>query len=754
MADDVTTDVVNAVSIISRLRDRLTFLQTSIPGFRDRVDVEQFRVDLDKVEGIISRLRDRMINLQTSIQGLRDRVVELEGLDPDKIAHRNACSLVAHTALVAEQEAITEVKRLRAVEDKLMAEKNAARADLAAANSQVEELEKASLKDDETIERLRAGLAAAQEEINRLRAKNRPLRSDDFKLTDDYYLAVDMASRTAKHSIAIDEDVKAVEAAAAEIEASVPITVGARPNPVKSSDSLGTETPPWQRAKWDEALSIICNGGDWGRGNNFDHGILGALVIWADKEMDRLAAERNAARRERDSQRARAEAYSRTADELRSELNDAKTEADKLKGERDSFERLFRSVNDAANEKYDEDLDQARRDVHQANIECDRLKAKIERASAKLCDVDDEARLRGWNDTGFLRLWISAVSTTLGLDLHEHRRKARHPDDGSIPSPGVTDRRVNAVSPALLELQQQNERLQARVAELERAYSAECEARAQAHRELSDLNAAIGDRESGEERDSSYAAECRDAAAARDRADRMISAPAASTGDWVSDVDRVLQSETTLAHTEIISALTAELKAALRERDAVRAYCETLRHLLNTRERERETPWVRPTAAAPAENAGGEENPGEVRAWEYAVPTPHGIGRGVTLVPPTSIGWDVMHEADHSTCRPLVFKSANGERQEPSGWLMAEERLWLSETLDQCRKNRDARWDEGDLEGAALVGTTCARLIAILSRSTPPKVKAPTGWTHNDFDRKWIAAILKAGVEIEYGDEV
>ena len=66
-------------------------------------------------------------------------------------------------------------------------------------------------------------------------------------------------------------------------------------------------TPPWQRAKWDEALAIICNGGDWGRGNNFDHGVLGALVIWADKEMDRLTAERDAAIRDRDEARAEVE---------------------------------------------------------------------------------------------------------------------------------------------------------------------------------------------------------------------------------------------------------------------------------------------------------------------------------------------------------------------------------------------------------------------------------------------------------------
>jgi hypothetical protein len=76
----------------------------------------------------------------------------------------------------------------------------------------------------------------------------------------------------------------------------------------------------------------------------------------------------------------------------------------------------------------------------------------------------------------------------------------------------------------------ERESLRARVAELERAYTAECDALAQAHRELSDLAEAVRKRESGEECDHSYAAQCREAAAARDRADRMMPAPAAS--EW------------------------------------------------------------------------------------------------------------------------------------------------------------------------------------------------------------------------------
>jgi hypothetical protein len=50
-------------------------------------------------------------------------------------------------------------------------------------------------------------------------------------------------------------------------------------------------TQPWQKATLNQAVSIIVDGGDWGRGNDMDHGKLGAAVIWADKEIDRLSRE-------------------------------------------------------------------------------------------------------------------------------------------------------------------------------------------------------------------------------------------------------------------------------------------------------------------------------------------------------------------------------------------------------------------------------------------------------------------------------
>ena len=41
----------------------------------------------------------------------------------------------------------------------------------------------------------------------------------------------------------------------------------------------------WHRKQWDDAVGIICDGGSWGRGNSFDVAKIGALMIWADKEM-------------------------------------------------------------------------------------------------------------------------------------------------------------------------------------------------------------------------------------------------------------------------------------------------------------------------------------------------------------------------------------------------------------------------------------------------------------------------------------
>ena len=60
----------------------------------------------------------------------------------------------------------------------------------------------------------------------------------------------------------------------------------------------------WHRKQWDDAVGIICDGGSWGRGNSFDVAKIGALMIWADKEMRQTVGLRSmldAAIRERDA---------------------------------------------------------------------------------------------------------------------------------------------------------------------------------------------------------------------------------------------------------------------------------------------------------------------------------------------------------------------------------------------------------------------------------------------------------------------
>jgi len=55
-------------------------------------------------------------------------------------------------------------------------------------------------------------------------------------------------------------------------------------------DATVGENEPWQKAILNDAVSIIVDGGDWGRGNDMNHGKLGAAVIWAEKEIGRLRA--------------------------------------------------------------------------------------------------------------------------------------------------------------------------------------------------------------------------------------------------------------------------------------------------------------------------------------------------------------------------------------------------------------------------------------------------------------------------------
>lgn len=89
------------------------------------------------------------------------------------------------------------------------------------------------------------------------------------------------------------------------------------------------------------------------------------------------------------------------------------------------------------------------------------MSEQMQRIHDKIAECDREAELRGWDTSGFPRLWFAALSRVAGLDLQERRRKARHPDDGSIPSPVTRD-----TSPGICELQKQNDELQDEIARL------------------------------------------------------------------------------------------------------------------------------------------------------------------------------------------------------------------------------------------------------------------------------------------------
>lgn len=80
----------------------------------------------------------------------------------------------------------------------------------------------------------------------------------------------------------------------------------------------------------------------------------------------------------------------------------------------------------------------------------------------KIAECDRDAALRGWSDTGFPRLWFSALSRVAGLELaRPPQSKCVNLGDGSIPSPVTRD-----TSPAICELQQQNDELRAEIARL------------------------------------------------------------------------------------------------------------------------------------------------------------------------------------------------------------------------------------------------------------------------------------------------
>ena len=75
--------------------------------------------------------------------------------------------------------------------------------------------------------------------------------------------------------------------------------------------------------------------------------------------------------------------------------------------------------------------------------------SQLDAVRAKLIECDREAALRGWPDTGWPRLWFSALSRAAGLDLRPTQPSMAGPGLGrSIRSPAACD----PLTPAMMEL--------------------------------------------------------------------------------------------------------------------------------------------------------------------------------------------------------------------------------------------------------------------------------------------------------------
>ena len=75
--------------------------------------------------------------------------------------------------------------------------------------------------------------------------------------------------------------------------------------------------------------------------------------------------------------------------------------------------------------------------------------SQLDAVRAKLIECDREASLRGWPDTGWPRLWFSALSRAAGLDLRPTQPSMAGPGLGrSIRSPAACD----PLTPAMMEL--------------------------------------------------------------------------------------------------------------------------------------------------------------------------------------------------------------------------------------------------------------------------------------------------------------
>ena len=90
------------------------------------------------------------------------------------------------------------------------------------------------------------------------------------------------------------------------------------------------------------------------------------------------------------------------------------------------------------------------------------MSEQMQKIHDKIAECDREAALRGFSDTGFPRLWFSALSRVAGLELaRPPQRKCVDLGDGSIPSSVTRD-----TSPGICELQQQNDELRDEIARL------------------------------------------------------------------------------------------------------------------------------------------------------------------------------------------------------------------------------------------------------------------------------------------------
>ena len=163
------------------------------------------------------------------------------------------------------------------------------------------------------------------------------------------------------------------------------------------------------------------------------------------------------------------------------------------------------------------------------------------------------------------------------------------------------------------------------------------------------------------------------------------------------------------------------------ERDALAARVETLEIALKQAALE-----IAAHAAAPA---------AEPVAWEYPIPTEHGMGRGVTLMPPTKLGWREIHGVDPASCVPLFIAPP-----QPRGWLTEEEREQVR--FDMNRHIRECvgciERETKDEEGAKSHSRSAEVLERLLARNAPPRVKMPPA-IHKDI----LAALAAAGVEVE-----